>query len=180
VVTHSAALERRCVSRTGEQVGQSGPGPERGDVVGRAVGVRSRHAIPGDEAIDQLRIAPGHRLEIEAETLQCAGPDVGHEHVGTGQQLECDPLPFGGGQVQHDAALGAVVHFERRVLPRLDLQHSPEHAGRVSRRRLDLDDVGTPVGEYPSGGGRRDPDSEFDDLDPCQRSSHANLPSASA
>jgi hypothetical protein len=50
----------------------------------------------------------------------------------------------------------------------------------LSRRRLDLDDVGAPVGEDPSDGGRRDPDSEFHDLDPYQRSPHANLQSASA
>ena len=54
----------------------------------------------------------------------------------------------------------------------LDAEHPAEHAGRVARRRLDLDDVGAPVGQHSAGGGARHPDAEFDDHDALHRSGH--------
>jgi hypothetical protein len=38
--------------------------------------------------------------------------------------------------------------------------------------RLDLDDVGAPVGEDSAGRRTRHPDAEFDDLDALHRSGH--------
>ncbi len=49
VVPHAAALERRGVPGAGEQVGQARAGPERGDVVGRPVGLGSGHSVSGDQ-----------------------------------------------------------------------------------------------------------------------------------
>ena len=41
-------------------------------------------------------------------------------------------------------------------------EHPPEGARRVPARRLDLDDVSTPVGEDPTRPGARDPHAELD------------------
>ena len=56
-------------------------------------------------------------------------------------------------QIEHDAALAAVVHLERRAHTVFDAEHAAEHPRRIARRRLDLDDVGTPVGEIPPAAG---------------------------
>src|SRR6185503_13486889 len=75
-------------------------------------------------------------------------------------------------QVEHDAALAAVVHLEWRAEAVLDAEHPAEHARGIAVRRLDLDDVGAPVGEYSAGRRTGYPDAEFDDLDALQRSGH--------
>ena len=56
MVTHAAPLERRGVARSGEQVGHAGAGPERGDVIGGAVGVRPGLAVAGDQPINEPRV----------------------------------------------------------------------------------------------------------------------------
>jgi hypothetical protein len=105
VVAHATALERRCLTGTGQQMRQSGSGPERGDVIGRAVGVGTVEAVAGDQAVHQASIAGRHGLEVQADAPQRSGADVGDEHVCVGEQLERGGLAFRGCEVQDDAAL---------------------------------------------------------------------------
>ena len=96
-----------------------GAGPERGDVVGGAVGVGAALAVPGDQAVDQRA---GCRAATDSKSrpsrAQRAGPDVGEENVCAAEQFERGRASVVGRQVEHDAALGAVVHLERRARPR--------------------------------------------------------------
>src|SRR4029077_6689606 len=70
------------------------------------------------------------------------------DDVGLLRQLKEDRLPFLGLQVERQAALVAMQVLEIEALaPR---------AGNIasrSRRRLDLDHVGAPIGELADGGG---------------------------
>ena len=59
-----------------------------------------------------------------------------------------------GREVDHDAALVAVVELEQRVGGQVATEHPLERAGGVPVGRLDLDHVGAPVGEDAAG--RRD------------------------
>ena len=152
-----------------------GPGPERGDVVGRAVGVGSAFAVSGDQAVHQprdwrrppsrsrspsRRKAPGRTLVRNTSAAVIISSAVAR--------------PSSVVDIQHDAALAAVVHLERRAFPVLDAEHPAEHPRRIARRWLDLDDVGAPVGENPARGWTGHPHPEFDDLDALQRSGHGH------
>jgi hypothetical protein len=50
--------------------------------------------------VDQRRIPLGERLGIESEALERAGPEVGEEHVGAGDQLLEDLAATFGAQVE--------------------------------------------------------------------------------
>src|SRR5260370_783059 len=73
-----------------------------------------------------------------------------------------------------DLALAAVVHLQRRADPTFEAEHAAEHPRRIARRRLDLDDIRTPVGEYPACRRTRDPYAEFDNIDTLQWSGHGH------
>jgi hypothetical protein len=109
---------------------------------------------------------------IETDAGQRRGPDVGEEHVGGGEQLHHRRLALVGLEVEHDAALRAVVELERRVGVQLAAEHLAEDARRVARGRLHLDDVGAPVGEDAAGGRPGHPHPQLDDTNPFQRSRH--------
>src|SRR6185437_11483738 len=94
---------------------EAGPGPERGDVVGGAVGVGSALAVSGYQAVHQAGIVSGHRVEIQSRAAQRGGPDVGEENICAAEQFECGRPAVVGGQVEYDAALAAIVHLERRA-----------------------------------------------------------------
>ncbi len=172
VVAHSAALKRRRLTGAGQQVRQARSCPERRDVVGRPVGVRPPLAVAGDQAVHQAGIARRHRLEVQTRALQRGGTHIGEENVCAAEQFECGRPSVVGRQVEQDAALAAVVHFERRADPVFDAEHAAEHPRRIARRRLDLDDVSTPVGEYPACRWTCHPYAEFDDVDALHRSGH--------
>src|SRR5262249_42480935 len=76
---------------------------------------------------------------------------------------------LGRAHVDHDAPLAAVVEVERRIpvdlAPGRELE---ERSHRVARWRLDLHDVGAPIGEDPGRGRSRDPQSHFDDAAPVE------------
>ena len=101
---------------------------------------------------------------VEAQAFEGADPQVGHEHIGIGQQFHGDSQAVGGSEVNGDALLGPVVHLEYRVGGHVTAQHPLEHAARVTRRWLDLHHVGPPVGQDPTSGGAGDPHAEFHDL----------------
>ena len=74
-----------------------------------------------------------------------------------------------GREVEHDAALAAVVELEQRVDVEVAAEHALERSGRIALGRLDLDDVGAPVGEDAARTRAGDPHAELDDPDPLER-----------
>ena len=72
--------------------------------------------------------------------------------------------PSGSAQVEDDAALAPVVEREGRVRHVVvDAQRAEDLAHRVAGRRLDLDDVGAPVGQQRRGRRGGHPDAQLDD-----------------
>src|SRR5690606_37943202 len=72
-------------------------------------------------------------------------------------------------------ALAAVVHLELRR-EAAAAEEGAEPAERVSCRRLDLDDVGAPIGEDAGGRRSRHPHADLDGADALQRPAHLRLP----
>ena len=157
VVAHAAALERRLAAGCRQQAGDATARPERGDVVRGAVAVVAGHAEAGDDRVHEPRVVRAQRLEVEPEPLERVEADVREEDVGAVDQLEREVEAARLREVDDDAALRAVVHLERRVERHVAAEHLGEATGRVTRRRLDLDDVRAPVGEQATGRRARPP-----------------------
>ena len=104
---------------------------------------------------------------VQPDPLQPARPVVGDEHVGVGEQRPQHLLPALGAQVHGHRSLAAVVQLERRV--HLAAVRPRQPAERITTDRLDLDDVGAPVGEDRRARRRGQPQSELDHADACQR-----------
>ena len=66
------------------------------------------------------------------------------------------------------AALAPVVQLEHRVGREITAENVEKRPARVAFGRLDLHDIGTPVGQDPSGPGPGDPDAELDHPDAAQ------------
>jgi hypothetical protein len=103
------------------------------------------------------------RPRFETESIERVGTQVGQEDVRRREQLVELSLGVGLPQVQDHAALAPVVLCESRVgevLP--DAEGAEGAAHRIAVRGLDLDDVGTPVGQERAGRRCRHPDAHFD------------------
>ncbi len=131
------------------------------------------------------------RLGLEAQLVEGVGPQVADEDVGGLEQGVEALAGLGLAQVEHDAALAPVVEGERRVghvdterhlltvrgtsagafLYRVVVDaERPEHAAHgVAGGRLDLDDLGAPVGHQRGGGRGRHPHAQLDDAQPGER-----------
>ncbi|EPQ44449.1 hypothetical protein MMSP_0209 [Mycobacterium sp. 012931] len=175
MVPHAAALKRRRVPGPGEQMREATARPEGRHIIGGAIGVGPGLSVPGDEPVDEAWVAIGHRSEVEPQPSQRRRAHVGDENISVGEQFVRKLAAGVGGQVQHDAALAAVVHLERRVHPEIAAQHPAEQPARIAGRRFYLDHVGTPVGQNGGRGRRRDPDPELDNLDAFHRSRHGSF-----
>jgi hypothetical protein len=112
------------------------------------------------------------RVGIEPEALERVHPDVRDERVGAVEQLVRKGDAVGRGEVDDDAALRAVVHLERRVEGHIAAEHLGEAARRVAGGWLDLDHVGTPVGEHTARRGAGHPHAQLDNPHTVQRSAH--------
>ena len=165
MVADAAARVERDALGAGELHRQAGPGPEGADVVGRAVAVVAAQPVAADAAVDEAGVPLDRRLGLEAEAVERVGAQVGEEDVRRRQEL----LEGGAGvvvaQVEDDAAFAAIVLREGRVGEVLaaDAERPEGPAHGVTRRRLDLDDVGAPVGQEGAGRRRGDPDPHLDD-----------------
>ena len=175
VVAEAAADGRRQRTTRHDGRRQRRPRPERTHVVARSVGVGTLQPVPGDDAVHERREPLAHRVRIEPQPLQRGDPGVGDEHVGVGQQTVHRRSPVVAAQVEHDAALAAVVQLERRhrrLFARTD--GSEDRPLRVAARRLDLDHVGAPVGHHPGCGRSRHPRRQLHDTHPGK--DHAQPP----
>ena len=105
-------------------------------------------AEPGDAAIDDARIDLAQALIVDAELGLDVGAEVLDHDVGLrGEALEhLEALRVL--QVERHRALVAVQILEVRAMARA----ARLLAGRVLQQRIDLDDIGAPVGELPHAG----------------------------
>ena len=169
VVTDAAPRVERRALVVGHLHGEPGPGPERSDVVGGAVPLGAAQPVAADAAVHEMRMALDGRRGLQPEPVEGVGAEVADEDVGRGEQV-LEVLPsLGSAQVEHDAAFAPVVEREGRVRHVAVDAQRPEHlAHGVARRGLDLDDVGSPVGQQRSGRRCGDPDAQLDDPQVCE------------
>ena len=132
----------------------------------------SAAAVAGDTGVHEARVGGEERLGPEPEAVDGVGSKVGEEDVSGGEQRvhRGSVLALGVGEVEDDGSLAPVVEVERRARQvgastGGDREHPPH---RIAGRCLDLDDVGTPVGEHATGAGPGDPYPHLDDADPLQ------------
>ncbi len=131
----------------------------------RPLGIGAVLAETGDAAIDDARIALPHGFEIDAEAPGDAGPHVLDNDVGRFRQSHQDFAAFVGLQVQRDGALVAMQVLEIRTVAA-----AHQFADLVvSRRRLDPDHVGAPVGQRAHAGRAGARQGQVDDLEARQR-----------
>ena len=155
-------------------VGDTGPGPESGDVEARLVGVGTFQAIAGDDGVDEPRVGRLQGLLVEACALQSGGPYVGDEDVGGGGEARQGLASLGLTHVQHHGALAAIVQVEGRITDEFGLQVGEDVAHGIAARPLDLDHVGAPVAQHAGCSGRGDVGGEFDDLQALKQ--HVAIP----
>ena len=166
VVAEAAPDRRRQLPAGHDRRGERRAGPERADVVPGPMGVRAVEAVAGDDPVDQRRVALADRGRVEPEALQGGDADVRHEHVGAGEQALHRLAAGVGPQVEHDAALAAVVELERRHRALVaDADGAEDRPLRIAGRRLDLDDVGAPVGQHAGRRRTRHPGGQLDHAD---------------
>ena len=156
-----------------QRLGDAGPGPEGGDVVGATVRVGALQAVTGDDGVDEAGVALVHLVGPEPDALQGGRTQVGQEDVRLGHQLMGQRQAALAREVEGDGPLAPVVQLEHRVGRQITAEDVEERPARVAFGRLDLHDVGTPVGQDPSGPRTGDPDPELDHPDAAQRPAHA-------
>ena len=113
------------------------------------VGVGAGLAEAGNAGIDEARIDLGERLVVDPEPLLHVGAEILHHDIGLLHHALEGGEPFGRLQVERHAALVAMQVLEVGALAR------PAHRLFQSGRRLDLDDIGAPVGELAHAGRSR-------------------------
>src|SRR5690349_6219109 len=113
-------------------------------------------------AVDEARIALRDRLVAEAELLERAGAEVFGEDVRAVEELAHDGLALGALHVHREAFLVAVEHREKARARML------QAARVVALERLDLDHLGTEVGEHQAARGPHHHVRELDDADALQ------------
>jgi hypothetical protein len=136
--------------------GDAGAGPERERVVGALVGFGAALALAGSPYVDDARVGGADRLDVDLEPLADARKLVGQEDVRGRRELVGDLEPVGRREIETEALLAAVGVLQHRV-------HLPGHEGDAARGEpahrvtpghvLDLDHLGTQVGEHGGGGG---------------------------
>jgi hypothetical protein len=128
----------------------------------RAIGAILAEA--GDAAIDDARIALLHGFEIDAEAPGDAGPHVLDDDVGLFGEPHQNFAAFIGLQVERDGALVAMQVLEIGAIAPSD---QFVRFG-VARRRLDPNNVRTPIRQRADAGGAGAGQRQVDHLEPRQ------------
>ncbi len=116
---------------------------------GGALAPRSSLAEAGDGAVDEVRLAGGEALVVDAETRGDAGGEVLDGDVGLPRQVPDYLARLGPSEVEPEAFLPDVDPGEVAALvvaPRLELEVSLAHVVAAARA-LDLDDARAEIGE---------------------------------
>ncbi|MPY92245.1 MAG: NAD(P)-binding protein, partial [Acidimicrobiia bacterium] len=169
MVAHPAPLVRQGHLLGGQRGGHPGTGPERPDVVSGPVTVGTVEAVAGDARVDEARVARPQCVGVEPGPGQAPGAEVRDEHVGPVHQLGEEAGAGLAAVVEGDRALAPIVELEGRVAV---LEEPVERAERVPGDGLDLDDVGSPVGEDARAGRPRHPEADLDDAHSLHRATH--------
>ena len=143
------------------------------EVVAGPIGRRPGGPVAADREMDELGVDGVERLVIEAEPREPAGPEVLDEHVGVLERPAQDRPAVVRAQVEAERALVAVDREEIGRGPsaggRIPHPRRSPAAGRITLGRLDLDDVGTEVGEDHRAVRAGEDGREVDDADPAER-----------
>ena len=160
-------------SDAGQRVAEPAARPERGRVVRRRVGVGAAHAVAVTAGVDQPTGSP--RAGRRPRGCSCSRLD-GSELVRNTSAGSTRPrriaAPFLRLEVEAHAALPAVGHLHRDVDVSRGRADPLRHEAAVPvavHRVLDLDDVGTPVGQQRAGDRH---EHELRDLDDPHAAEH--------
>ncbi len=127
--------------------------------------------------VDDLRVRLPHGVDVEAEPGTDPGPQVGDEHVGLSNQFVHHLARLGLGQIESDGALAAVGVLEGQV-DAVDRGRDPggpqSPIGITRLGMLNLDHLGTPVGQNRSGQRDEDEGTDLDDAHSLQNLVHAS------
>src|SRR4051794_3601301 len=146
--------------------------PVRDPVVAGLVGVWTLGAVAGSTDVDDVGVDLADVVDIDAELLARARQEAREEDVALCRDLEHDLAAGFGGEVDPDRALAPVGHLDHVVDAARtcgDQTGGDQAALRVAADGvLDLDDVGTPLGEDGARRGYESPGCDLEDLDPAE------------
>ncbi len=154
--------------------------PVRDPVEAPLPGERSARALGRPPAVHDPRVAAHHVGGLDAELGPRRRQEVRDEHIGRVDERHQDVAALVGVDVDADGPLATVADLEE-VRHALDPSRHPpgrDLADRIAPRRvLDLQHLGTPVGE--DGGRRRDEHEarHLEHTDALQRTWHSTPPS---
>ena len=125
--------------------------------------IRTRLPEAADSGDHQLRVRGDEFVGQQTEGLELARPEVLDHHVGGGDEATQHLEFLGLLQVEHDAALAPTGQLpeQRDVVGRIAPPHGPHGVARS--RTLDLDDIGTEVGEMTGAAGAGEHGGHVDD-----------------
>src|SRR5256712_3926162 len=146
--------------------------PDR--VIDRTVGCRAARADPGHRAVHEARVRLAERRVPDPHPLRGPGSEVLDDDVGPLHEREVGPAREVVAQVERDALLAAVVGGKLGSLPALALAPAAERV--AGPRRLDLDHLGTEVGEEHRGVRSADEARDLENTHAIERPSHAFSP----
>ena len=114
-----------------------------------------------------------HLLPAQTEAFESGRSVVRHQHIGPSQQRENDLMSDRRCQIDGHRPLAPVVEFKGRVDRAVEVPR--EAAEGVSGMWFDLDDLGAPVGQDRGAGWTGQPQTDLDDADILQRTSHTRF-----
>ena len=169
VAEATALIDRSFERRRRQRGAEPAPGPVGSGVVGGLVGVGPAHAVAVAARVDDLGVDRADVVDVEPELRERRRQEVRDEHVRGLDQAQQQVAALGGRDVEADAALAAVVHLHRLVhSARREAEDALAHEAAVAVTGdgvLDLDHVGTPVGEQRAARGHEHELGELDDTD---------------
>ncbi len=139
-------------------------------VVPGAVRIGAVLPEPGDGTVDQAGIHRAERCVVHAVFRQPTDLEVLDQDIGIGDEFAHPRLPVGTGQIHHLRGLAPVTRMEiggRCIALPFDERRAPP-AGVIALRCLDLENLGTQIGQRLTGPRAGQNARQFDDLDPFE------------
>ena len=182
VIDVRAVKDHRCPRGIAEELREAG---ERGELasVARVLRVRTGLALIARREDDEIRLRLPHRVDRQAAAREGARGERLDDDVRRRDEAQREIDRLGLLEIEGHAALARVVEGEHRRTIRsglVVLERRIRRAERIkSRRRLEVDDVGSVRREVrPDERARRGP-AELDDAHPIERSHAVTRPSTS-
>ena len=161
------------------RISDPGPRPVRGGVVSPLRSIRAPDTLAVPTHIDDLGVPRPDPFDVDAETLARVGQQVGEKHIGGFHQAVEQLEAFWMANVDRHAPLAAVglLHQVVHVARPGDETGADETALRVaSLGVLDLQDIGTPIGQHAAGRRHERPGCELDHAYAFENRIHVRLP----